>query len=317
MRFIQYARKSSESDERQVQSIQDQEAVLARLAEANGYQIVEKLSEAKSAKMPGTRPIFDEMLEKIRRGEADGILCWHINRLSRNPVDSGQLSWMLQQGTIQCIKTAESQYLPGDNVVVLAVESAVANQYIIDLRKAVARGHGEKAGRHWYPYRPKPGYRLNPETKLLEVDPKRFDLLCRAWRILVGRSANIPTVHGYLEDWGYRTRRKSGLPGKAAKLSYLYTLFSDPFYCGEYEYEGQWRRSKHPPMVTRAEFDRVQEFIHGPIKRKMSKQRFAFTGLMLCGHCGCQITAERKVKHYPQTKRTAVYDYYRCTRKHG
>lgn len=38
------------------------------------------------------------MLERIEKGEAEGILCWQINRLSRNPVDGGKLSWLLQKG---------------------------------------------------------------------------------------------------------------------------------------------------------------------------------------------------------------------------
>jgi hypothetical protein len=43
-------------------------------------------------------------------------MCWQLNRLSRNPVDSGALSWMLQQGILKCIQTIDRQYLPDDNV---------------------------------------------------------------------------------------------------------------------------------------------------------------------------------------------------------
>src|SRR5258708_6440018 len=83
------------------------------------------------AKAPGTRPLFAQMIKMITKGEADAILCWHINRLARNPVDSGQLSWLLQQGILKSIRTPDREYRPEDNVVIFSVESSVANQYVI------------------------------------------------------------------------------------------------------------------------------------------------------------------------------------------
>src|SRR6202044_3272226 len=100
-------------------SIPDQESVLVKLAVQQNLNVVIKLNEAQSAKMPGTRPVFAQMLSMIMQGQADGILCWHLNRLSRNPVDSGQLAWMLQQGMIKSIKTPEREYRPEDNVVIM------------------------------------------------------------------------------------------------------------------------------------------------------------------------------------------------------
>ena len=84
--YILYARKSSESEDRQIQSIDDQVNRLEDLATELNLDIKKKYTEAKSAKKPNNRPIFDEMIERIEKGEADGILCWQINRLSRNPI---------------------------------------------------------------------------------------------------------------------------------------------------------------------------------------------------------------------------------------
>jgi len=99
LKYFLYARKSSESEDRQVQSIEDQIDKLKTLALQLKIEIVEIYEEAKSAKQPNNRPLFAEMLERIERGEAQGILCWQINRLSRNPVDSGTLQWMLQKAS--------------------------------------------------------------------------------------------------------------------------------------------------------------------------------------------------------------------------
>src|SRR5437868_5836279 len=89
------------------------------------------------------------MIERIENGEANGILCWQINRLSRNPIDSGRLGWILQQRTLQSIQTIDRQYLPDDNVLLFNVESGMANQYVIDLSKNSRRGTESKLQKGW------------------------------------------------------------------------------------------------------------------------------------------------------------------------
>ena len=80
------------------------------------------------------------MLERIYQGEANGILCWKLDRLARNPVDGGNISWAIQQGTIQQIVTFGRTYYPTDNVLMMQVELGMANQFIRDLSVNVKRG---------------------------------------------------------------------------------------------------------------------------------------------------------------------------------
>lgn len=52
MKYISYARKSSESEDRQAQSIDDQLNILSKLAKDRKLDVVVTLSESKSAKAP-------------------------------------------------------------------------------------------------------------------------------------------------------------------------------------------------------------------------------------------------------------------------
>ena len=75
-KFFIYARKSTDSEDRQIRSIADQLAELRELAKKENIDIVDTLVEKQTAKKPG-RPVFAEMLKRIEAGEATGILAWH------------------------------------------------------------------------------------------------------------------------------------------------------------------------------------------------------------------------------------------------
>ncbi|GHT81850.1 hypothetical protein FACS1894125_3450 [Actinomycetota bacterium] len=85
-RCFLYARKSTDTDDMQVQSIDAQLVELRVYAKQNNITIVDELIERRTAKIPG-RPIFNAMLDRIEAGEVDGILAWHPDRLARNSVD--------------------------------------------------------------------------------------------------------------------------------------------------------------------------------------------------------------------------------------
>ena len=85
------------------------------------------------------------MLARIHQGHAQGIICWKLDRLAQNPVDAGNINWMLQQSVIQHIQTYQRSYYPTDNVLMMNLEFGMANQYVIDLSVNVKRGMRKKA----------------------------------------------------------------------------------------------------------------------------------------------------------------------------
>jgi len=317
LKYFLYARKSSESEDKQVASIDAQINELTKLAKDNNLEIVEIMQESKSAKAPG-RPIYNEMMARINKGEANGILCWKLNRLARNPVDGGQISWMIQQSIIKQIFTYGRNYYPSDNVIVMAVELGMANQFIRDLSVDTKRGLRAKAERGWYPTYTTLGYKSNPikikGEKEIIIDEERFNLTRKMFDLmLTGRNSVSSILDTATNKWGLKNKRN----GKVA-ISTLYRIFSDPFYYGLFEYpkgSGDWHNGKHQAMITSEEFNKVQTLLgKGTMKQHPKTKEFAYTGLIHCGECGAAITAENKVKRQ-KNGNVHFYTYYHCTKR--
>jgi site-specific DNA recombinase len=102
-KFFLYARKSTDVEDKQVLSIDAQLAELREYAAHERLFIVEELIERQSAKIPG-RPIFNEMINRIEKDEASGIVSWHPDRLARNSVDGGKIIYLIDTGKIQFLK---------------------------------------------------------------------------------------------------------------------------------------------------------------------------------------------------------------------
>ena len=179
-----YYRKSTDSEDRQIQSIEDQKTELSKLIRRKDINIVGSLEESMSAKKPG-RVEYNKMINLIKSGKANGIICWTLNRLARNPVDGGEIQWLLQNGIIESIITPSREYLPTDNIIMMAVELGMANQFVIDLSKDVKRGMASKVNKGWRPTKAPLGYindysGLKGEKKIF-IDKVRSDTVRRMW----------------------------------------------------------------------------------------------------------------------------------------
>jgi len=316
IKYFLYARKSSESEDRQVQSIDDQINRLKKIASDMGLDIKKVYTESKSAKKPNNRPVFDEMMEKIENGEAGGILCWQINRLSRNPIDSGKLSWLLQKGVLKSIQTIDRQYLPEDNVLLFSVESGVANQYILDLSKNTKRGLQSKLEKGWLNGVAPLGYLNDKENKIIIKDSERFNVVRKMWDLMLTGNYTPPKIlEKANNEWGFRTRKFKRIGDNPLSRSAIYKIFTSQFYTGIIEVNGVEYEGKHDKMITFEEFDRVQTLLGRKGKPRPKTHHFAFTGSIRCGVCGCLYTAETKKKHLKSTGEIKEYTYYHCTRR--
>jgi DNA invertase Pin-like site-specific DNA recombinase len=301
MKYLIYARKSTDDSGKQLLSLESQLSEMHELAEKNNLEIVKEFQESQSAKTAG-RPIFAEMLQYIQDGHADAILCWKLDRISRNPIDTGTVTSLLQNSIIQEIKTYQKTYYPGDNAIVMAVELAMANQYSRDLSVNVKRGLRTKLKNGDWPWVAPIGYINETFEKKIIIDPKSSKFIKKAFEMYATGSYSYKDIEQKLYEKGFRSKS-----GKKVSHALLHHSLKNTFYYGIMERQGEYFKGNHKPIISKKLFDECESIRLGHNKPRRKKHIFPLRGLLTCEVCECLITAEKQ----------RGIDYYHCTNGKG
>lgn len=318
LRYALYVRKSTDTEDKQVQSLADQTKIMKDIAKREGIKIIRVIQESKSAKQPYKRPLFDELLKEIEDGKMEGIVCWKIDRLSRNPTDSGRLQQLLQDEKLKHIQTAEKSYFPEDNAIIFSVEAGMSNQYIRQLSFDTKRGMSSKAVNGGKNGIPPIGYLNDKYEKTIIEDPTQFKLVRTLWdKMLTGTYSISELTHIADRDLHIVVPRRGKTGGKAPAYSSICAMFKNDFYRGKIRFNGVMYNGNHTPMVTDEEFEKVKQIIDPTHTTRPKDKTFNFQlrNLFKCGECGFAITAEEKHKVLKSSGETKTYIYYHCTGK--
>lgn len=313
--YCLYARKSSEDDERQAMSIDSQIKEMNEMAIRDGFFIKEIRKESHSAKMSGQRPVFSQLLTDIREGMFTGILTWAPDRLSRNAGDLGMLVDLMDQGKLHQIKTFSQSFSNNPNekflLMILCSQAKLENdQKGINVK----RGIRAKCEMGWRPGMPPIGYwnRAMAGVKDIVIDPERGHIVTEMFERVAKNGDSGRTIKRWFDSIGMTTRA-----GKGVTLSQIYQMLKNSFYYGEFEYpinSGNWYRGKHPPLITKELFLKVQQQLVTCQKSPWGEKVITFKGLFICGSCGANIIGEekwRKRKYLEPRKHV----YYHCARQ--
>jgi len=301
MRFIIYCRKSTDTEDKQVLSLESQEAELLNIAQKENLNIIKTFRESMSAKEPG-RPLFNDALKLISLGKADAILCWKIDRLTRNPIDGGQIQWMLQIEKIKCIKTFEKSYFPNDNVLLINIEQAMATQYIRDLSINVKRGNRAKLERGEWPNHAPLGYLNEKGSKTIIVDRTRAKYIKRVFELYASGGKTLLEVADVVYNEGLRSKT-----GKKISKGQIHKFINNKFYYGVMERDQRVYKGNHPPIISLELFTQAQNVLYERLHPRPKKHFYSARGFIECAECGCAITADTKKGH----------QYYYCTNGKG
>ncbi len=320
IKYFAYVRKSTEGDERQALSIESQKD---KVKEIHPHlDIVDVLEEKHSAFKPYNRPVFESMLKRIKKGEAQGIIAWHPDRLSRNEIDASNITYLIRTNIILDLKFGSYNFDNSpEGIMMLQLALSQSQYFSSKLGKDVKRGLEQKIKLGWLPGLAPEGYlndlRLEKGNRTIIIDKQRFPLLRKAFDLFLTGTYSANQVLEILNDkWGYKTRKKKKEGGKSLSRTVWYKMLVNPFYAGIITYNGKESKGKHKPLITIDEHNRIRQLLgERGGNRKPSKRDFLFGGMFKCGFCGCAITAEHKNKFIKCDKKIKEYEYYHCTHK--
>lgn len=315
LKYCLYARKSSESEERQALSIDSQIKEMLQLAEREGLNVVDIRRESHSAKATAQRPVYNQILSDVREGKFNGILTWAPDRLSRNAGDLGAIVDLMDQKALVEIRTFGQVFTnsPSEKflLMILGSQAKLENDH---RGVNVKRGLRSRVESGLWPGMAPLGYlNQNQQDKKCQliIDQTRAPVIKKMFERVAYEKLSGRKIYNWLRyELNFHTRGN-----KPLTLAGVYRILDQPFYYGMYEYprkSGNWYQGKHKPIITKELFEQVQAHLkRDQIVRE--NHEFAFTKLFACGYCQSGISAEEKYK--PHKDGTATkYVYYGCTR---
>ncbi len=315
VKYCLYARKSTESEERQVLSIDSQVKEMLQLAEKEGLLVTDIKRESHSAKETGQRPIFNELIEDLRQGKFNGILTWAPDRISRNAGDLGKVVDLMDSGKLQEIRTYGQKFSNNPNekflLMILGSQAKLEN----DNRGInVKRGLRTRVEMGLWPGVAPLGYlnqnRMDKKCQII-IDPLRAPVIKKMFEKVAYEHYSGRKIYNWLKhEINFYTRGN-----KPLTLSGIYRILDNHFYYGVFEHpknSGNWYTGKHEPIINQELFEKAK----AQLKRDQivrENKEFAFTKLFTCGYCGSGISAEEKYKQLKDGTH-ARYIYYGCSR---
>jgi site-specific DNA recombinase len=301
---ILYARVSSKEQEKEGFSIPAQLQLLKEYAQSNGFQVIREFIDVETAKATG-RKQFRGMIKFFQTNpHIKTLLVEKTDRLYRNFHDYATLEDFDVE--IHLVKEGEilSKHSRSHVKFIHGIKVLMAKNYIDNLSEEVKKGHLEKVRQGEYPAKAPLGYFNNTKERTIEIDQGKAKFVRRMFELAATGQHSFKTIREtvLLEGLEYYSPK-----GRLSK-SHVERILKNPFYTGSFLWNGALYQGNYPPLISRTQFDLVQTAIGNRQRGKHRKHIFAYSGLLLCGKCGCFVTAELKKGRYV---------YYHCTKSKG
>ena len=302
----------------QLDLLQDYVALRARTSDTEWRVTARYREEGRSGK-DSNRPQYCRLLEDVRTGKVDTVLCTKIDRISRSLPDFYELLETLEQHDASFVSLSEQlDTSTATGRAVLKIILVVAELE----REQTSERTSQKAA-----WRAKQGLKNGGQLLGYDVDPdnpgiptvnrEEKELVLLVYNTYL-KLKGLRRTAEELNRRGYRTKSftsrwgktQGGKPFTDVGISRILT---NPVYIGKVRHKDEVYDGRHEPIVPVELFERVQRAIAGNRgKRGRPQERHLFTldGLVRCGACGAYMTPT-----FSYNKQKRMYSYYACTNR--
>ncbi|MBI4226364.1 recombinase family protein [Candidatus Roizmanbacteria bacterium] len=257
------------------------------------------------------RPEFQEMLQNIKKGLADCVVIYKIDRFARNVTDFSRLRKEFQKEGVGFFSVMEGDLSNGSSLVsnmlasVAEWESEVNSQRTKDALM-------EKFRSGWQPTPPCVGYRSTggeEERKFCEPDSYAGPIVKRMFELYSTGSYSIEKLREWLQDKNILSKN-----GNIISFSKIHNILTNPFYYGLIRWHGQSKTGKHIPLITKELFEACNYILAKNRNFLVRERRYNFLlrGFTYCS-CGMRLTADWHDIHSNHKK----IAYYHCQKRYS
>lgn len=295
-------RRVSSAEQVEGSSLQEQHRVNEQFCEGKGHQVVGTFEDVQTAAKVGRRQ-FDEMVRKLKRGEADGLVFHKVDRSTRNYRDWAVISKLMDAGYYIAFASEHLESSETGGRLTMDLLVAMAVHYVRNLRDETKKGLRGRVRDGYWPWNAPLGYRDRDKTAPDEercikyVDKEKAPHIKRLFELYAERRYTFMELAAEMNERGFSTRN-----GMKICHRRIAKILTNPFYAGFVTYEGHVFRGVHEPIISVDLWKRVEELRSSRSRTKKTKYWFLFRQLLRCGYCGLFLVGEVQKGH----------TYYRC-----
>jgi len=300
-KYFAYTRVSTVKQGTKGVSLQEQKSAIEAYALRNGLEITEWFEETITAAKTG-RVLFTQIIKRLRKNEAQGLIIHKIDRSARNLKDWAALGELIDTG-VDVRVTAESYDLNSRGGRLSAdIQAVIAADYIRNLREETIKGMRGRLKQGIYPLKAPIGYVDNGGGQLKTHDPIKAPLVRTAFELYASGRFSVISISKEI----YKRGLRSHTGGRLCKNG-LHRILKNPFYYGTIYVKttGETFSGKHKPLISKQLFDQVQKVMAGKYHKQIRGYDFTYRRVFKCGLCDYSVIGEIQKGH----------TYYRCHTK--
>lgn len=327
MKAAIYARVSTEEQTRG-HSIEGQVAELKTYCEKEGLALsADHVFIAPGESGASVGPTLSRLLQCAESREFEVLAVTNVDRFSRDPRTAFNVLYELEQLGVRFVSTDEQiDYSTEEGQVAAVDKIADAFKERARLRQRTRKGMERAARKGQYtggviPY----GYRLNKDTKKLEIDEEQAKVVRLIFKLYVEDGLATRKLADHLNALGVPS--DSGQPKERWAGAWRYGRINEMLkhtgYYGERYFGHRTREAEDrikvetPAIISKELFDRAQAKIKANIRfaARNARRKYLLRGIIRCELCGSIFigtSSKIKRKDGPHMRR-----YYRCGGRHS
>lgn len=296
--YFAYTRVSTKKQGKYGVSLREQKEDIERYAMQKALPICKWFEGRETASKVG-RPVFNEMLALLKKGEAAGVIVHKVDRSARNLHDWAEIGQLMEAGIDIHFATESIDLSTPGGRLSADMQAVMAAFYSRNLREEVKKGFYGRLKQGLFPKPAPVGYLNQGKGKPKIIDPKKGPLVRRAFELYTTGEYSIRNLSKKMYDLGLRSRK-----GNRIGRNSMGELLANRFYISEIHIKktGQRFAGVHKPLIARSLFERVRQIMAGRYARKIKVHIFDFRRLLTCSLCGSTMVGETHKGHI----------YYRC-----